>query len=82
MFITAAMLQQMEKAIAPDAEARVYIYPGGFRVCVSWDRGLKALNKQIDYQPLGEATGADKERMQKGWDRLVAKFVEVKEQKK
>ncbi len=82
MKITAKMLQQLEQAIAPDAEASIIIYPAGFDIHVERNGGLTQQTKRIhhlDYRDMGMP---DDDRMQAGWDRLIREFVEAKNKPK
>ncbi|MFL1404171.1 hypothetical protein ACJO2E_02355 [Marinobacter sp. M1N3S26] len=78
MIITAVMLQEMEQAIAPDAEAQVRIYPAGCDIRVSWNGGLSELNKNIAFQQIGDVNNISNERMQAAWQRLIRHFQDVK----
>ncbi|MDG5498979.1 hypothetical protein [Marinobacter sp. BGYM27] len=82
MKITAKMLQQLEQAIAPDAEASVIILPAGFDIHVERNGGLTQQTKRIhhlDYRNMGKV---DEVRMQAAWDRLIKAFVDAKNKPK
>jgi len=81
MLITAAMLRQLEEAIAPDAVAEIRIYPAGCDIRVHWNNRLRMLNKNIAYQEIGDVNGITDDRMQRAWDRLIKHMVEVSSRK-
>ncbi|WP_421862512.1 hypothetical protein [Marinobacter adhaerens] len=74
MRITTEMLLELERSVAPDAQAEIRIYAGGCDIRVRWNKGLREANQNLGAEQLAQIEAYRDEKMRKAWDRLIAKF--------
>ena len=74
MRITTEMLLELERSVAPDAQAEIRIYAGGCDIRVRWNKGLREANQNLGAEQLAQTEAYRDEKMRKAWDRLIAKF--------
>ncbi|CAN0276058.1 unnamed protein product [Ectocarpus fasciculatus] len=79
--ITTQMLLQLEKAIAPDAQAEILIYPAGMDIRVSWKGGLRLVNQNLGVVDISTVAEFKDEKTEKAWQKLIAKFQRLRDQK-
>lgn len=80
MLITTEMMQELERAIAPDAKAEIRIYAGGGDIRVRWDKGMKEVNQNLGAAQLAQIEEYREEKMRRVWDRLIRKFQGLRDQ--
>ena len=81
MRITTAMLQELERSIAPDAQAEIRIYAGGCDIRVRWNKGLREANQNLGAEQLAQIEEFREEKMRQAWDKLIAKFQGLRDMK-
>lgn len=81
MRITTEMLQELERSIAPDAQAEIRIYAGGCDIRVCWNGGLREATQNLGAQQLAQIAEFRDEKMMEAWDRLIAKFQKLRDMK-
>lgn len=79
MRITTTMLQELEKAIAPDARAEIRIYAGGCDIRVTWNGGMREANQNLGAQQLAQIEEFRDDKMRRAWAKLIAKFVALRD---
>jgi hypothetical protein len=79
MRITTRMLQQLEEAIAPDAQATIWIYAGGCDIRVEYNGGLKVINQSLGSEQLATVAGFGEDKVLRTWERLISRCVNTRD---
>ncbi|MDX1816125.1 MAG: hypothetical protein R3180_00295 [Marinobacter sp.] len=79
MRITTKMLLQLEQAIAPDAEATVWIYGGGCDIRVEYNGGMNVINQRLGSEQLATVAGFGEDKVARTWDRLISRCLKARD---
>ncbi|MDF0750267.1 hypothetical protein NLU14_08495 [Marinobacter sp. 71-i] len=81
MIVTTDMLRELEKAVAPDAQAEIRIYAAGCDIRVRWNGGLREANQNLGAENMAQVADYREDQTRRAWDRLIVKFQGLRDMK-